>query len=212
MCRSLRGLLAYTFTELLWPSAKGLQLENQSSDSTLRAHVWWGRHPPARGAPQCLPHHLGLPHLGSGCGGGLEAVCGRPVGVLTTPPRLGGMPGTLRLLFPVNFCRQGSHVHVSYLFLRFARNPDISFPTCQRLCFLGPGLTLFLVSRVLSSPEHYGKVELCVGLGARQLCDLGPVTSSLGREIRLSAAGGHLCQRDEVLVYFWFLCLAMETR
>lgn len=139
-------------------------------------------------------------------------VCGRPVGVLTTPPRLGGMPGTLRLLFPVNFCRQGSHVHVSYLFLRFARNPDISFPTCQRLCFLGPGLTLFLVSRVLSSPEHYGKVELCAGLGARQLCDLGPVTSSLGREIRLSAAGGHLCQRDEVLVYFWFLCLAMETR
>lgn len=70
-----------------------------------------------------------------------------------------------------------SHVLSSH-YLRFARNPDNLLPTFQRLCFLGPGLTLFLVSRMPTNSKHCGKVELCTGPGARQLCDLGQITFS----------------------------------
>lgn len=112
------------------------------------------------------------------------------------PSKVRRYPGHLQFVISSEFLQAlltYSHV-LSYHFLRFARNPDSLFPTFQRFCLLDPGLTLILVSRMPTSPKHCGKAELGTGLGARQLCNLGQVTSSLwagrsGSQLQLC----HLC-------------------
>lgn len=205
------------FTELLWPYVRGLEIEKKRYNSMLRSSCLVGE---AHEDTWCCPRESSLSsgfclHWDLCCGSDSEAGLGEACRCLHEwcPPGLGDRcPGPSSLLFPVlHFKHCCSHVPC-YHFLRFARNADSLSPTFERLCFLGPGLTWVLVSRVPSTTKHCGKAELRAGLGARQLCNLGQFLPLSGPGGQVLSFSGVISAREmKFWCYFWFLCLAMNT-
>lgn len=172
---------------------RGLEIEQKSYNFILRNLCSGGR--------TC--RHVLLPHCVSLTlwqvaqpGNQAVVVAWKPTGVLVNEALQGQeIPlGTSSLVFPVNFCKHCSHVHMSCLAITWGLQGilTICFPPSKGFVSLAPGWLYFWFPGCPPALSIVVKWSCALVWEPGSCVTLGRLLS-LGREVRLSAAVCYLC-------------------